>query len=470
MAYSDFVRQLEAGWRPDAPQTAFDPRPLLRGAQVEAYADPTRHRAWKAGRRGGKTTLAEYVMLEAATTTERCVVVYLSTTINRAVKTVWDELKDLNRDHGLGGLVSEQDNDFHFPNGSVLYVSGAETKKLVDRWRGPKRIKLFVLDEFQDWPDDLRRYAIGSVVIPALADLKGRMLICGTGGAPRGHWHQITSDKSLGYGVKRWTIFDNPAIPDPQGEVEAACKSRGVGMEDPSIRREYFGEDTEDSTRQIFVARPTCKADEVPKGAQHIISADFGTVDACAVVVYAFAATDPRLYIVEGGRRTGLGASDQVKFVRAYVERYRRTLAGVVGDGGGLGKALILDLQAAEKFFEIEPALKANKVPAVRLLRDGLRSGAVVIVETEAELAEALREPEWHPDHIGEKVNGHMPDLVDGALYGYRKASELHVYTPPPPPDKRTPEQKDRDAEKARAEAKRKAGSERRVGWREWMR
>jgi hypothetical protein len=46
-----------------------------------------------------------------------------------------------------------------------------------------------------------------------------------------------------------------------------------------------------------------------------------------------------------------------------------------------------------------------------------------------------LRTPEWHPDHNGEKLYGHMPDTVDAAIYGYRKAKSLHAYEPPPPPE-----------------------------------
>ena len=159
----------------EARVVAFDPRPMLTAKQGEAHDDPVRHRAWIIGRRAGKTTLALFSLLEAVTTTPNCTCLYLNTTKLRARETLWDEAKRFNEEHRLGGRPNEVTASLKFPNGSVLYISGAETKKAIDRYRGRKiSLKLVVWDELQDQDETLVRYGIGSVILPALADLLHR--------------------------------------------------------------------------------------------------------------------------------------------------------------------------------------------------------------------------------------------------------------------------------------------------------
>lgn len=446
----------------------FDPRGRLTPKAIEALNDPTRHRAWPAGRGAAKTTTAQWALIEAALSTPKCACVYLSDTIGRAKAVVWDELVEWSA--AFGGKANHAELLIRFPNGSRIFVTGADSLKLFNRKRGIKRIKLVVFDEAQDWESAILEYAVTKVFMPRLGDLqaahgiKGRIIIAGTGAAEAGYWFNVCSDPAFGFGVTRgWDQWSNPHIADPEGEFRDTCKANGVEVidltepiyacpgarprwvdcNDAMIRREFFAEFNAGGALQIFkppfmlVPRALVPTGDV----MLVICGDFGTVDAAAAGCWLLTRHDPRLWFVRVTRETGLSASKQVKLVRDFAHacelEYKPMVPPIiVGDGGGLGKALILDIQESERAGDVMPAEKTDKVPNMRLLAGALRDAEAVIVEDLKEFVKELRLPEWHPDHVGEKIRGHVPDQVDACYMGFRKARQIHVFQPDPPPKK----------------------------------
>ena len=369
----------------------------------------------------------------------------MSTTINRARKTVWEELRTWNRDLRLGGTPRElQSPEIRFPEtGSTLYVSGAETKKHIDRWRGVKRLALVVLDELQDWDDDLLTYAINSVFLPRLNDkyngvsLNGRLLVAGTGRSPKGYWHRIVTDPSLGFSVRRWNAEANPHVEPLAKQIADACRIRGVTPDDPYIRREYHAEFTRDGVLQVFPQPQTVARGGLGSGKlSYVIGADVGSVDHTGVVVWAWSNNADRLWPVEARKAKTPASSDQVAFIRSYIERYEPMgLLGTAVDPGGGGKGVIEDLRKIRGLWEITEAEKLGKVSAAKNLAGDLRTGRVVVPEDLTELIEELPAPEWDPELPGQKLKDglHWPDIVDAALYGYRLAARLWHYVEPAP-------------------------------------
>lgn len=422
--------------QPTAPSKPFDPTPYTRGWQGAAVLDTARWQAWPAGRGAGKTRGAAYALLAAATAQPRVQVYYVSTSIKRAVATIWDDVAQLNADLKLGGTPNLTTHTLRFPNGSKLVVTGVENKTMANDLRGRQRCALWFLDEAQDWANDLLRYFYESVIYPRLGDVRGGVVFAGTGGPPRGYWYERTLDAE--YSQHTATAFDNPAA--PPGEirelVDKACRDRGVTISDPSIQREFFAKFMADATRQIFSyedRRNGYDVTDLPQGKwRYAIAGDFGTVDATAVHVWGFVDGSPHLWMIESEAKRGLGASEQVALVRDVVARYRArgAVVGVVGDPGGGGKGLIVDLQ--QQFdVDIVGAEKTQKAAACMLMRDALRNGTIRIPRTAKEFIEDLQSPEWDPDDIGKTIKGHMPDRIDAALYAFRLAAENHRFSPP---------------------------------------
>ena len=417
-----------------------------------AFDDPTRHRVLAAGRGASKTTTAQAWLVELALTYPGVTVLHLSNTALRAKDIAWPDYERWNREHALGADINRTTGTFTFPNGSRLMVSGADREELFDRKRGLKNLAGILFDECQDWHPDRLEYAVTKVFGPRLGDvegkygIKGRMILAGTGTKRTGFFYRAFSDRSMGFGAHTWTQWDNPFIKDPQGEYEAACRLSGADPANPDekTRREWFGEFNDGaSDKNVFRLTPesVIPRAKLPKADMLVVAGDYGTVDACSVAVWLVSNSSTHIFMVESRKEYGLAASQQVRFHRQVAAEVARTY-GVsedqlyfVGDGGNIGTALVMDIAMAEDASEVESTKKTDKVPFCRLMAGDLRNGYARICDDMTSFMEDLRAPEWHPDHVGEKLHGHMPDTVDAGIYGYRKAKAIHAYEPPPPPE-----------------------------------
>ncbi len=442
----------------------WDPRPGLFPVALEMVDDQTRHRAWPCGRGTAKTTTAGTDLVTDALATPGCAVIYAADTAGRAEANEWRHLMDLGEE--TNGKINRSKLTIEWPNKSILYCTGADSPKIFNRkGRGMKFMKRVHLDEAQDWKPEVLKYAITKVFGPRLGDLervhgiKGRISVSGTGSIDSGFWFDICNDPRLGWGVTRATQWDNPHIADPDGEFRAACKAEGVecieltipiysrvggrprwvDCNDPMMRREWFAEFNSGGELQIFNvtdANLIDRGDLPTKDLRVVVCEDFGTIDAAAVGAWVFSPHDPNLYFVLSRKETGLSGTAQVRFGRAAAEEVKQTYVPVtkpwfVGDGGGIGKALILDLQEAEQAWEVWPADKMDKVPNMRLMAGDIRDGKVKICRDLVSFLQDMKKPQWEPSHVGERIAGHVPDAVDCAYMGYRKVKELHRYVPP---------------------------------------
>lgn len=422
---------------------------MLFDEQRRAFHDESRWLALPGGRQGGKTDLCEKMLLATAAERERVEVFYVSTSIKRARATVWDELVEFNRAMGLGGKPFHGGTpSIHFPHQRTrLTVTGVENKRMADDLRGRKRVALYVLDECQDWPEELLRYFFEKVVYPSLTAVAGRVVCAGTGGAPRGFWHEV-AETSPTWIRHVFTPLTNPHLHPGEARalIDKAMRDRGVDETDPSIQREFFARFMSDMTRQIFPwdeKRNGYRAEDLPGGNwQHVVCADIGTVDATAVLALGWTDADPRLWVISRAAKRGLGATGQLQLIRRMETRFERTHAGTVVDPGGGGAGLIVDLQGGPDEMGAEGAEKMGKAAACLLMRDALRTGMLMLPLDDEEVREPgdeglianLQKPEWDPDNIGKAIRGHMPDDVDALLYGFRKARALNWYSAPPEP------------------------------------
>jgi hypothetical protein len=440
---------------PTEAKAPWSPRELLADfpKALAAFDDPERHRVWAAGRGAAKTTTGQLFLIDIALRFPGVTVVHLANTALRARDITWPDYEKWNRQYDLRAETNRTTGTFTFPNGSRLMVSGADRPELFDRKRGLKRLAAVMFDEAQDWDPDRLEYAVTKVFGPRLGDvegeygIKGRILIVGTGTKKRGFFYKAYHDPALGFSARTWTQWENPHIADAAGEFAAACKLSGVDPANPDekTRREWFAEFNDGaSDKQVFklTSESTIPRKALPRKVdQLVVAGDYGTIDACSVAVWLVSSSEKHVILAESRKEFGLSASKQVRFHRQVADDasklYRVAPADIyfVGDGGSLGKGLVMDLADAEDASDVEAADKHDKVPYCRMMAGDLRTGAARICDDMNDFMADLRTPEWHPDHNGEKLYGHMPDTVDAAIYGYRKAKSLHAYEPPPPPE-----------------------------------
>jgi hypothetical protein len=438
---------------------------LLFAQELAAANDTAREQAWACGRRSGKTTTAEAKLTETCLANPGTQSFYVSTSIKRAVATVWDEVLLLNHDHELGGVPNQSTHVITYPNASKLWVTGVEDRVMANDLRGRKKVKLYIIDECQDWKDELLRYFYQHVVYPSFSDVRGSVIFAGTGGNPRGFWYERTVDPTVAQHT--WTPFDNKHLADGEAQalIEKAMRERGCDITDPSIQREFFAKFVADLNRQIFHyddARNGYDPADLPPddGAWRFsIGMDVGTVDYTAVHVWGWHPSSPRLWKRASVKRKDLGSSGQAALIKAAVAEWRQrgTVVGVVGDPGGGGKPLIVDMKGAwpgAGTGSMEVAEKLGKPAACIMMRDDLRSGRIAIDRADKDFIADLAVPEWDPSVVEKVIKNHFPDTIDAALYGYREARHHWYREPPPEPeDREAAERKARIADRVKRAA-----------------
>ena len=142
----------------------------LRTHQLVVHRYPARFRVVVAGRRFGKSHLAIFEMLHAASTPGRNVW-YVGPSYPQAKSIAWERLKNLTRAH-WAARPSETELSIRLKWGSTIAVRGADRP---DSLRGTG-LDFVVLDEFAS----MRPETWQEVLRPALSDRLGRALFLGT--------------------------------------------------------------------------------------------------------------------------------------------------------------------------------------------------------------------------------------------------------------------------------------------------
>jgi hypothetical protein len=148
----------------------------LKTPQREVFLSPHRFRVLVAGRRFGKTYLANVELLRAASGRGRTAW-YVAPTYRQAKRIAWNRLKELTRPY-WASKPQESDLRIELARGGTIALRGADS---YDSLRG-EGLDFVVLDEFAS----MAPAAWKEVLRPALADRQGGALFIGT---PRGYNH-----------------------------------------------------------------------------------------------------------------------------------------------------------------------------------------------------------------------------------------------------------------------------------------
>lgn len=397
-------------------------------------------------RRAGKSEGAAGALLEPALNSPGCVALYITKTRVNAKRIIWGVLKRINRDFDLGGEPKEAELCLLFPNGSAVYLVGANNRDEIEKFRGLP-IKVVVLDESQILLSYLKEL-VDEVLAPALMDYDGAIVLIGTPApVPAGYFWECIQNPEWEH--HHWTVFDNPWIlkksgKTPQQHLEAELKRRGVTIEDPTIQREWFGRWAFDSNALVFrYSADVNHFDVLPAPRvgewETLVCGDLGFDDADALGVLKWHTTLPDLWLVEEHvlpKQTITQLGDKL---RALVDSYKPL--AVVLDTGALGKKIAAEL-TSRWGLKVEAAEKERKLEHIELLNDAMRTG-LFHAKKDSRFAQDCMLVEWdrgNPEKPKISDRYHS-DITDAVLYGYRRAKQW-LFVPPvaPGPAVGTPE------------------------------
>lgn len=400
-----------------------DPYSLMFDKQREALADigndGRRAIALLCSRRAGKTRGFLLRAIKEMQANPGCRIPYIALTRKSAEGILWSSIDEVNKELGLGLVPRKADLAWVAPSGATLFLVGANKADEIEKLRGQK-FPLVGIDEAGSFRATLLNMLVEDVLEASLMDYDGTLILVGTPTAACvGYFHDVTTGRSKGWDVYRWTVLDNPFIKHAKEWLRRLRERKGWDEDNPTYRREYLGEWVKDESALVYkLLRSRNVRREMPEGYSpdsrawtHILGIDYGYVDACAWVVLAFrrnrASGDQGVYVVESLKRNTLSVGEHMELLeyltargipgevdrpegagllpeeaawltRRLVDKYNPVR--VVGDAGGLGKSYIE--QARRRWrLAIEPADKTAKLAQIELVNDGLRTSRVHVIE-----------------------------------------------------------------------------------------
>jgi len=430
MNNDDLLKKFVASYAPknlDLSKTCFK-------EQLTFIQDPSPFITAICSRRAGKSTACAADLLYTAQTNPGTVSLYLTLTRGQAKRNIWPVFKTFIKEHNLSAEMNESELSIKLPNGSIIFCSGAKDTREVEKFLGFP-IKKVYIDEAQSFRSYLLDL-IDRVLAPALLDHAGVIRLIGTPGCvPVGPFWELSQNPAWKH--HHWTFFQNPYISKKSGQTHQALLQReldrrGITTQDPSIRRDYFGEWITDENSLVLKYNPKVNHyDTLPQGKYtYILGVDLGFNDADALSVIAWSESSPVTYLVHEVVKRKQTISDLIKEIETVQKRF--DISKMMIDTGGLGKKIAESLLSR---FQVPliAADKVRKMENLELLNDAMRTGRFKAKQNSV-FAEDCYKVEWDRDKTtpDKKVisDRFHSDIIDAVLYSF-KESPAYAYQPP---------------------------------------
>jgi len=410
---------------------------VLFGPQLAFARDPATFATAICSRRAGKSVGVAAWLLEGPVLNPSAPSVYFTITRGSAKRIIWPTLLELNREHALGYVPNEADLVLKRNGVGAVYLTGVDNRNEIEKLRGTAWGRA-AGDEAQTLPEYMKDLT-EDVLMPSFMDHGGQLRLTGTpGSVPAGFFHGVAHSKLWGH--HHWTVWENPHIPEQNKRAMLAkvLETRGVTVEHPSIRREWFGEWAFDPDALVFKFDPArnvfggdLKSLHMVEAWQHVIGVDLGFDDADAIAVLAFNPGHPAAFLVEESVLPKQTISKLANRLQEMVAQYRPQ--AIVVDTGGLGKKIAEEV-GSRTGLPLQPAEKARKFEFIELLNDALRSGRFYAKPGSRFASDALK-LEWDREKsVGEHLvvsDKFHSDICDAVLYAFRESLHwLHREAP----------------------------------------
>ena len=419
----------------------FNLSQFLFDKQLAFVEDPAPFKVAVCSRRSGKTISCAAHMIHTCMNTPNITCLYITLSRNNAKKIIWKELLNINEKFKLSGSTDETELSMTFPNGSMLYLSGAKDKSEIEKFRGLS-LKLCYIDECQSFKEYIKDL-IDDIIGPALIDYAGSLCLIGTPGpVPSGYFHDCAVKNDV-WAKYSWTFWDNPHIEIKSGKphqeiLDRELKRRGVSISDPSIQREWFGKWVLDLNSLLIQYNKNINNFDTLKSHikyNYILGIDIGFKDADALCILAWSESDINTYLVEELITTKQGITELVEQAQILMKKY--DVYKIVMDMGGLGKKIGEEM-IKRHHIPVEAAEKSRKIENIALLNDALRRGHLKAkpdsrFAQDSFLVEIDRDKST-PERIKVSDRFHS-DIIDAVLYAF-KLSPAYAYEAPKPKPK----------------------------------
>lgn len=397
--------------------------------QLAFIDDPCRTKTAQCTRRAGKSYCAGAALTLACLETPGCTCLYIATTREQAKRIMYkDVLKVIDKTFDLKAKFNHTTLEVVFPNGSVIYLLGVDSKpEEMEKALGQK-YKRVIIDEAGSWKQDQVKL-VHDILEPACADLDGEICLTSSPvGHTRSYFFQITSVEDpnhpkfvSGWSRHKWTWAENPHIAAKMRKHIEGLKQRTPRIEEtPAFRNNYLNEWVVDPGNRVYRYDPDRNtANSLPQDHEYryYLGLDLGFNDDTAIVIAACSDTDSHMYFVEVFKKKELDITAVAEQLTFFKNKYQPVKMLV----DGASKQAVEELKRRHG-FPLEVADKLGKADMIEIMNADFITGAIKILPKAMELAEEYEGLIWDDKEKLKKVEHHAcPNhAADGGLYTWR--------------------------------------------------
>ena len=405
-------------------------REALFKQQRDFVDDPARFKAALCPRRAGKSYTALSAALITALERPRSKTLVIAKVRRQAYGVYWSDLKRLCSEYELNARFHKNELSCEFPDGSGIYLTGADTAEEIDKFRG-QSYDLVIIDEGKSYSASLLEELVYEVIRPALSDRLGKIMMIGTPGAIlAGLFYQVTTasltddkgnpvvsrysereqwtGKKALWSLHSWTTKDNVKQPQIWRDVLELKEQTGWSDNHPTWVREYLGQWVPDSDAMVYAyahANQDGRCDWEPDFSEkdfglpeghdwrYLLGVDLGWHDDTAFIIAAWSEHSPSLYFVYAEKHKKLTVEALAGVVKDLESRFGIEFDVRIADTGGLGKTIVESL-ASTYGISLISARKTDKHDHIKLLNSDMETGRIKVAPRSA-LAEEWSTLQW---------------------------------------------------------------------------
>ncbi len=420
--------------------------------QRAAIEDPSHLKAFFATRRAGKSFAIGIYLFMTAIAYPGSSCLYLGLTRETAQNIMnKDIFRVLNRRFVIGAKWKVSDKRWELPNGSYIYMRGADANSYEINKTVGQKYRLAVLDEASKYRYNVRTMVYGSL-LPAMGDDLGTVVLSGTpSNITTGLFYDATTgaEAARGWARHMWSWRDNV-----HKRTNIAVIHDKIVADNPDIvhtplyRQEWLGQWVVDSSALVYRFREDRNTiDKLPLAPERytwMLGGDLGYApDPSALVVGAYNEHDPCLYLVHAEKRAKQDFTDVANWVKSLWK-----FPALGHHGPYPFTAMVMDaanLQGVEEMrgrhgLPLEGAKKQGKAGVIAAMNGEIITGRVKVLPGAMGILEEARALVWDEKKLAgvpkrwEEDPRFAQHELDSALYLWRRARNYDAAEAPAPP------------------------------------
>ncbi len=405
----------------------FDLKRISFRQQLEFINDETRLKALFCTRRAAKSYTGGLYLIREALGSPGCNVLYIGLTRQSAHGIIWkDILRELDRNHRLNIKFNETLLTATLPNGSVIWVTGADTDEQEMNKLLGRKYKLVVLDEASMFTVNMEQLVYG-ILKPATADQRGTICLLGTSSnITRGLFYNITTAREPGWSLHTWTAHDNPHVAIQwQEELDDIDRNRPLFKETSLFKQWYLNQWCIDEDAKVYKFNDKSnRGTHLPQWDtpyNFVLGIDLGhSPDPSAFVISAYHQQSNVLYFVHAEKHLRMDVTDVANKIKELDKRWSFDVRVIDGSN----KMAVEELNIRHK-VNVVPADKLGKEHFINLMNAEMIQRRIVCLTGTEALQDEFSTLVWVTDNgkIKEPRKEHpgLPNhLTDAALYNWR--------------------------------------------------